>query len=155
LRVENTDGPASPCYQCGVCTATCPWNLVRAEPLKVRQLVRQTQLAAPTLGEEIWLCTSCQACQTLCPRGVDITGVMQLLRQRAWQAGQVPAGFNNLMWDLYWDGNPYGRPPSERSTWARGLDRRVVRNARRRRALLRRRRAQPRTARLHGADCRP
>ncbi|MCC7105222.1 MAG: (Fe-S)-binding protein [Chloroflexi bacterium] len=122
LVVDATDGAASPCYQCGVCTATCPWGLVRAEPLQVRRLMRTAQLAHPDLGPEIWKCTTCQACEALCPRGVDITGVMLTLRQQAWRARQMPDGLNNLMWDLYWDGNPWGRPPSERSNWSRGLE---------------------------------
>ncbi len=120
--VDSTDSAASPCYQCGVCTATCPWGLVRKEPFHVRGLVRKAQLALPEVGPDVWLCTTCQACQALCPRGVDITGVILSLRQRAWQSRQTPAGLSNLMWDLYWDGNPWGRPPSQRSAWAKGLD---------------------------------
>jgi len=27
--IELSDGAAALCYQCGVCTASCPWGLVR------------------------------------------------------------------------------------------------------------------------------
>ncbi len=44
------------------------------------------------------------------------------LRKLAWDEGAVPAGLAGVMWDLHWDGNPWGRPPSRRSAWAAGLD---------------------------------
>lgn len=122
LPLASADEAASPCYQCGVCTATCPWGLVRKEPLMVRQIVRRAQLGQLATGPEVWLCTTCQACQARCPRGVDITGVTLASRHAAWRAQNVPHGLNNLMWDVYWDGNPWGRPPSQRMDWAKGLD---------------------------------
>ena len=30
------------CYQCGLCTGTCPWNIVRS--FMVRRLIHQAQL---------------------------------------------------------------------------------------------------------------
>ena len=32
-----TDGAVAPCFQCGVCTATCPWGLLQEEPVNVRR----------------------------------------------------------------------------------------------------------------------
>ena len=117
-----THGQAAACFQCGVCSATCPWGLVRPEPVIIRHLVRQAQLGAPGWTEALWLCTTCGQCSAQCPRGVDISSVILALRSIAWSERQVPSGLPTLMWNLYWDGNPYGRPPSERSNWMAGLN---------------------------------
>lgn len=115
-----TDGAVAPCYQCGVCTAICPWGLVKDEPVNVRTLIRRAQMGLPQDGE-LWWCTTCRQCEELCPRGVPIAEVMLALRRLAWQDQRVPKGLSPVMWALYWDGNPWRRPPSQRGNWARGL----------------------------------
>src|SRR3990172_4090423 len=99
--VRATNGLASPCYQCGVCTATCPWGLVKQEPVSVRKLIRRAQLGVGGWGEQLWLCTTCGACVPRCPRGVDIPAVMLALREVAWAKRDVPHGLPSLMWDVY------------------------------------------------------
>ena len=43
------------CYQCGMCTATCPWNKVRSFP--IRQIIHQAQLGlADFASDDMWLC---------------------------------------------------------------------------------------------------
>jgi Fe-S oxidoreductase len=117
-----TGGQASACFQCGVCTATCPWGLVKPEPVIIRHLVRQAQLGVPGWTDALWLCTTCGQCLAQCPRGVIIPDVILALRNVAWKEHKVPAGIPTLLWNIYWDGNPYGRPPSERSGWLSGLN---------------------------------
>ncbi len=120
---EITGGATSACYQCGACTAACPWGLVRGEPLNVRMMVRRAQLGLDGAeGSDIWLCTSCRQCVALCPRGVDVPEVFRSLRAAAWQDRQVPAGLPSLLWDVQRDGNPWGQPPSQRFDWARDLE---------------------------------
>jgi Fe-S oxidoreductase len=119
--IAATHGQAAACFQCGVCSATCPWGLVRPEPVIIRHLMRQAQLGAPGWTEALWLCTTCGQCSAQCPRGVDISSVILALRGIAWGERQAPAGLPTLMWNLYWDGNPYGRPPSQRATWSEDL----------------------------------
>ncbi|MBI3967560.1 MAG: (Fe-S)-binding protein, partial [Chloroflexi bacterium] len=120
--VRITRGAASACFQCGACTATCPWGLVAGAGLSVRTLMRRAQLGLDSANGALWLCTTCAACEEHCPRGVPISSVMVSLREHAWQQRRVPAGLSSLLWGMYWDGNPWGRPPSQRSDWARGLD---------------------------------
>ena len=120
--VQITGGAASACFQCGVCTAACPWGLVRGESLSVRTIIRRAQLGMERNGADLWLCTTCRQCAALCPRGVDIPGVINSLRQEAWRERAVPKGLASLMWDVHWDGNPWGQPPSQRYAWAKGLD---------------------------------
>jgi len=120
--VRASDGMASLCYQCGVCTATCPWGLVLKEPLNVRRLIRRAQLGLEVGGDALWLCTTCGLCELSCPRQVAISQVMLSLRRVAWRRRQVPRGLSRVLWDIQFDGNPWGSPPSHRSAWARGLD---------------------------------
>jgi Fe-S oxidoreductase len=117
-----TGGMISLCYQCGVCTATCPWGLVLKEPLSVRNLIRKAQVGLLENNEAIWLCTTCADCQSLCPRGVDISEVFRSLRYLAWERKKPIKGLPSLMWSLYWNGNPWLQPPSQRTAWAKGLD---------------------------------
>ncbi len=116
-----TDGAVSPCFQCGVCTATCPWGLLQEEPVNVRALMRRAQLGIAQDGE-MWWCTTCRACEELCPRGVPIADVMLALRRMAWQDQRVPEGLAPVMWALFTDGNPWRRPPSQRAAWSRGVE---------------------------------
>jgi Fe-S oxidoreductase len=119
--IAATHGQAAACFQCGVCSATCPWGLVRPEPVIIRHLMRQAQLGVPGWTEALWLCTTCGQCTVQCPRGVHIPDVIVALRSIAWKRRQIPSGLPTLMWNVYWEGNPYGRPPSERSSWMKGL----------------------------------
>lgn len=119
--VRITGGAAAPCFQCGVCTAICPWGLVKDETVSIRKLIRSGQLGLDS-GDFLWLCTTCGACVPPCPRGVDIPGVMLALREVAWRERNIPEGFPSMLWSEYWNGNPWERPPSERAGWARGLD---------------------------------
>ncbi|MBI4055527.1 MAG: (Fe-S)-binding protein, partial [Elusimicrobia bacterium] len=116
-----TGGAADICFQCGSCTASCPWGLVRKEPFSVRRIVRGAQLGLQEAREAVWLCTTCGACESRCPRGVPVSRVMLGLRELDWMERKAPKGLPNLLWSLYWDGNPYRRPPSERSLWGKGL----------------------------------
>ena len=117
--MQATDGAVAPCFQCGVCTATCPWGLLQKEPVNVRQLMRRAQMGIEQDTEALWWCTTCRACEELCPRGVPIAEVMLALRGLAWKDRRVPGGLPSVMWAMYWDSNPWRRPPSQRSRWAR------------------------------------
>ncbi len=119
--VDATHGAASACFQCGTCTATCPWGLVRQEPLNLRKLVHGAQLGLDGRTQDLWLCTTCGACEQQCPRGVRVSEIILPLRQLAWRSEAQPGGLSGVLWQLHWDGNPWGEPPSRRSEWAKGL----------------------------------
>lgn len=120
--IERTGGAAALCFQCGVCTATCPWGLVRREPLTVRSLIRQAQLGVQAGNGSLWLCTTCAQCEALCPRGVDIPQVMRALRSLAWERRETQAGLPSLLWSIFWNNNPWQQPPSQRAAWSQDLD---------------------------------
>jgi len=68
-----------------VCTAICPWGLVKNEAVSVRRMIRKAQLGLPGWSEDIWLCTTCQWCESRCPHEVDINKVITGLRRLAWK----------------------------------------------------------------------
>ncbi len=119
--IELTGGEASRCYQCGTCTATCPWGLVKDETVSVREFIRRVQLGL-TSTEALWLCTTCAKCEAYCPRGVDIAEIFRALRAVAWEQREAPEGLPSLLWSVYWNDNPWEQPPSQRAQWAADLD---------------------------------
>jgi Fe-S oxidoreductase len=121
---QITGGATAACFQCGVCTASCPWNLVRGQPVNIRELVRRTQLGVDGVdgaADPLWLCTTCGQCTVLCPRGVDVPQVIRSLRGEAWRAAEEPELLSGVLWNVHQDGNPWGQPPSTRDAWAAGL----------------------------------
>jgi ferredoxin len=117
-----TGGAAAICYQCGTCTASCPWGRVREDHLPVRTIIHQAQLGVPGWQDKLWLCTTCGQCEALCPRGVKIIDVFRGLRELAWESNKVEKGLPSLLWSIYWNENPWSQPPSQRAAWAKGLD---------------------------------
>lgn len=110
------------CYQCGVCSATCPWNLVRS--FIVRRVMHQAQLGLVDFeAEEMWLCVTCGACVQRCPRGVEIIDIMRALRRVISEVGiaKVPDSLRIAIKNISGVGNPLGEPPETRADWAKGL----------------------------------
>ncbi len=108
------------CYQCGVCTATCPWSEVR--DINLRKMLRLTQLGVGGLeGDDLWLCTTCRACTARCPRGVDIPTVIRTARSFVTGMGAEPDRLKTVRGQLSTVANPWGGNPDERSKWAEGL----------------------------------
>jgi Fe-S oxidoreductase len=116
-----TGGSAALCFQCGACTAVCPWGLVKEDTFSVRRLIRGAQVGLDANDESLWLCTSCGQCEALCPRGVSIGDVIRGVRHLAWQERQTPGGLPTVLWSLHVNNNPWDQPPSARSSWARDL----------------------------------
>lgn len=78
------------CNQCGKCSAGCP--LAFAMDLLPNQVIRMAQLGQEEVlqSKTIWLCASCLTCQSRCPRGVDLSRVMDAMRLIVLRSG-VPA----------------------------------------------------------------
>ena len=107
------------CYQCGLCSGTCPWNLVRS--FIVRRLMHETQLGLVDFeDEEIWLCATCRACVSVCPRGVEIIDVMKALRNVVAEVGaaKVPDSLRITTKTISAAGNPQGEDREKRGEWA-------------------------------------
>ena len=69
------------CYQCGMCSGVCP--AVPDMDLSPRQVI---ELARLGMQEEIvesktvWICATCLACTVNCPRGFDLSKLMEAIR---------------------------------------------------------------------------
>jgi Fe-S oxidoreductase len=111
------------CYQCGTCTAVCPWNKVRN--FIVRRIMHQGQLGLIDFeDEDIWLCATCNSCVKRCPRGVEIVDVMRALRRAVTELGiaKVPDSLRLTIKNISGVGNPLGEPEDKRADWAKDLN---------------------------------
>ena len=91
-RVESATGVRlAHCYQCGNCAAGCPVG--GRLDLPPSQLFRLVQLDLPGMEERVlgsealWLCLTCETCASRCPQEVEITKVLDYLRQEALRRG--------------------------------------------------------------------
>ncbi len=69
------------CYQCGKCSAGCP--MCFAMDVLPNQIIRLAQLGLEeqiTDSKTIWLCASCLTCDARCPKGVDLSRIMEAMR---------------------------------------------------------------------------
>jgi heterodisulfide reductase subunit C len=82
-RLEELSGEnLFTCYQCGKCTAGCvgvpamdapPHLVLRMAWMGMREELRR--LNTP------WLCAACLVCDLRCPKGIDVSRVMEALRE--------------------------------------------------------------------------
>ena len=119
-RLNQAVAPMTLCYQCGVCTATCPLAATGKSP-SVRKLIRSAQAGIVNGSDEAWLCTTCKLCEFTCPRGVQIVDVLHALRTIAFSDHKAPPKLEEALWKIYESGNPWGEPKAARSKWTEGL----------------------------------
>jgi heterodisulfide reductase subunit C len=77
LSGENLFG----CYQCGTCSAGCPF--IEDMDLSPDEVIRYVILDKKEVlnSKTIWLCAACYTCAERCPRDINITKIMEALRQ--------------------------------------------------------------------------
>ena len=111
------------CFQCGKCDVVCPLSRVR--DFSIRKIVRQAAFGLPDIElEDMWRCTTCGACPTVCPRGVQQIEVGVSLRRIATEYDVFPEavqGVRSAASSLRADGNPIGGERAARNAWADGL----------------------------------
>ncbi|MBA7696248.1 Lactate utilization protein A [subsurface metagenome] len=110
------------CFQCGTCTAICPYTPVAADKngLSVRRMLHEAQLGLIDFeSENIWRCVTCGACVGQCPRGVEVIDFMRDLRrvEIGLGVGKVPDSLQRAMTNLAAVGNPFGEPQAKRADW--------------------------------------
>jgi quinone-modifying oxidoreductase, subunit QmoC len=82
------------CIQCGTCSGVCPLSIyMDYTPRQVMELVRSDFKNEVLKSHTIWLCASCYACTTECPRQIRITDIMYELKQRAIKEKVYPKRF--------------------------------------------------------------
>ncbi|MBI2467894.1 MAG: 4Fe-4S dicluster domain-containing protein, partial [Candidatus Rokubacteria bacterium] len=73
------------CYQCGKCTAGCPFSLA---PQQVIRLLQLGQVERALGHATTWDCASCLTCALACPKGVSPARLQRTLRTLHLLAGR-------------------------------------------------------------------
>jgi Fe-S oxidoreductase/nitrate reductase gamma subunit len=123
---------ADACTLCKRCQDRCPAHATD-KPLSPMQLVSQIGEAAFTAPEEpllatverdaIWSCTTCRACQEICPAGIEhLPKILEIRRNLVLMEGEFPgdevvAAVDNTEVN----GNPLGMAFAVRGDWTEGL----------------------------------
>ncbi|MCX5785140.1 MAG: 4Fe-4S dicluster domain-containing protein [Elusimicrobia bacterium] len=82
------------CIQCGICSATCPLALyMDYTPRRLINLARAGFKKEVLSSFTIWLCASCYACRVECPKKIQVTDIMYLLKRKAIEEGVFPRRF--------------------------------------------------------------
>lgn len=123
---------ADSCVSCKRCQDVCPaYNTDK--PLSPMQLIKQLGEATETgqkvsltetVGEAaIWSCTTCAACQDICPANNEhLNKIMELRRNLALMEGTFPGEeVRTAISHLEINGNPFGMTFAARADWAKGL----------------------------------
>src|SRR6056297_3067066 len=89
--VSETLGDTSLCYQCAKCSNGCPVG----EEMDVypHQIIHLASLGLEDRvleSKTIWVCANCYACAVKCPNDINITGIMNNLKQKALEKGIKP-----------------------------------------------------------------
>ena len=73
--------------------------------------------------EEIWACTSCKACDEICPVNIEILDkILDMRRYLSLMESNFPAELGNAYRSMENQSNPWGMNQGERADWAKGLD---------------------------------
>lgn len=103
------------CYQCGTCTADCPISRFNDlyRPRKIARMV-QFGLKDRLLSDKaLWLCTNCFTCVDHCPQGVEIAGIVRVLRNlTVKERGTMPLVYKELASNILKNGYVYEIPES-------------------------------------------
>jgi Fe-S oxidoreductase len=122
--VQECGGEAlAKCYQCGTCSASCPWrDYLTFLP---RRMFQEGRLGLTDFeSDSLWRCVTCNKCVQRCPRGVPIIDLMKALRRSVIGMGiaEPPTALSSALRNLSAAGNPLGEASEDRNGWAQGLD---------------------------------
>ena len=109
LEAELGASDLSKCFQCGVCTASCPVREVEASfsPRRIMKLAKMGLKKQVFASDTIWLCSMCFMCLERCPQDVRPPEVMTVLRNMAAKEGVAPANLSKLLDILRQNGRVY------------------------------------------------
>ncbi|HCE55911.1 MAG TPA: Fe-S oxidoreductase [Lutibacter sp.] len=128
------------CTECGRCTAACPANITGKE-LSPRAIMMKTRDRLEEVGknidkngkfmddgkqllndyitaEEIWACTSCNACVEECPVNIDpLSIIIDLRRYLVMEQSAAPTELNGMMTNIENNGAPWQYNQMDRLNW--------------------------------------
>ena len=129
------------CTECGRCTDECPANQT-GKLLSPRKIMMDTRDRMEEVGrkinqngiiqddgkqllddyitrEELWACTSCNACVETCPIGIDPLSIIMDMRQYlVMEQSAAPSDLNNMMNNIENNGAPWPFNNQDRMLWA-------------------------------------
>ena len=124
---------ADACTACKRCQDRCPaWATDKPlSPMKVVQQIGEVAFANPkanlcdTVTQDVlWSCTTCRACQEICPANIEhVNKILEMRRnltlmEGAFPGDEVRTAINNLEVNA----NPFGLAYAGRGEWAEGLE---------------------------------
>jgi Fe-S oxidoreductase len=124
----------SKCVKCRFCFSRCPvyevsdgW--VTQGPSGITQSLYygvKCNHIDKALRDILMRCTTCRSCEIICERlmaGVSLVEAIRNGRRLLLEQGIAPiSGQQRALESLQALGNPYGKPPSKRTAWAKGLE---------------------------------
>jgi Fe-S oxidoreductase/nitrate reductase gamma subunit len=123
---------ADACTLCKRCQDRCP-AFTTGKPLSPMKLINQIGEIAftdpqtnliDTIGREaIWACTTCRACQDICPSSIEHVGkIIEMRRNLVLMEGEFPGDeVMAAMEQTEVNGNPLGMGYASRGDWAKDL----------------------------------
>lgn len=130
------------CTECGRCTSVCPANQT-GKLLSPRKVMMDTRDRLEEFGkirdgklendesknvhsyisaEELWACTSCNACTDACPVNIDpLDIIMQMRQYLVMEQSNAPQELNMMFTNMENNGAPWQFPPSDRDQWKNDL----------------------------------
>lgn len=128
------------CTECGRCTSSCPANIT-GKALSPRKLMMDVRDRAEEIdkqwknngevhndgkslldrisAEEIWACTTCNACVQECPVNIDpVAIILELRRYLFLEKSAAPGELNMMFTNIENNGAPWQFSPEDRLKWA-------------------------------------
>jgi len=137
------------CTICGRCTSVCPANIT-GKPLDPREIVLKLgDVAAASAAdpisppvaiddaititsdnvferigpEELWACTTCRACDEVCPVGIEIVDkILDMRRYLSLMEADFPSELGRTYVNMENSSNVYGMAQADRADWTASLD---------------------------------
>lgn len=132
------------CTECGRCTSVCPANITgkKLSPRKLFiDLRARMKEKGPSLikngagfddgksllgdyisAEELWACTTCNACARECPVNINQPSlILDMRRYLVMERAAAPAGLNAMFANIENNGAPWQYSPEDRLNWAGDL----------------------------------
>ncbi|MEN2974143.1 MAG: (Fe-S)-binding protein [Candidatus Caldarchaeales archaeon] len=118
---QLTANTSNYCYQCGTCTASCPFNILKPDTINPRKIVRRALLGVQYDDGSLWLCSTCGLCEAKCPWSIRIPEVVRAFRQLAVEKRKIPQKLEETLWMIYEDGTAFPGSSVERASWIEGM----------------------------------
>ena len=128
------------CTECGRCTSVCPANMT-GKLLSPRKIMMDTRDRLDEVGknidkhgkdhddgktllsdyikpEELWACTTCNACVDACPVNIDpLSIIVDMRRFLVMEQSQAPAELNGMFTKIENNQAPWQFSPADRLNW--------------------------------------